>query len=208
MEDGELVSKFRKWGVFMEASRRERKKRETQEKIFVSAMQLFRQRGLEGTSIEQITQHADVGKGTFYNYFSSKEAVVLEFSRRAYRDMLAKGRQKENSGIRNRLEELIGDWAEFMIAEREMAWVAVRSREGAEYDLGLHYAIQGILTLGQREGQISPDFDPAFMAETLEGMIIQHFISWYVQGRGDLKLELRRVLKVFLDGLSEEKSRA
>ncbi|MDI6812360.1 MAG: TetR/AcrR family transcriptional regulator [Desulfitobacteriaceae bacterium] len=192
----------------MEESRRERKKRETQEKIYASAMQLFRQRGLAGTSIEQITQHADVGKGTFYNYFSSKEAVVLEFSRRAYRDILAQGREKRSLGIRHRLEELLEDWAEFMIAEREMAWVAVRSREGAESDLGLHYAIQGILTLGQREGQIRADFDPVFLAETLEGMMIQHFISWFVQSRGDLKEELRRVLKVFLDGLSEEKHRA
>ncbi len=192
----------------MEESRRERKKRETQEKIYTSAMHLFRQRGLAGTSIEQITQHADVGKGTFYNYFSSKEAVVLEFSRRAYRDILAQGREKGSLGIRHRLEELLEDWAEFMIAEREMAWVAVRSREGAESDLGLHYAIQGILTLGQREGQIRADFDPVFLAETLEGMMIQHFISWFVQSRGDLKEELRRVLKVFLDGLSEEKHRA
>lgn len=192
----------------MEESRRARKKRETQEKIYASAMTLFRQQGLTGTSIEQITQHADVGKGTFYNYFASKEAVVLEFSRRAYQNILSRGREQGTSGIRHRLEELLADWAEFMIAEREMAWVAVRSREGAEYDLGLHYVIQGILTLGQREGQINSEFDPVFMAETLEGMVIQHFISWYVQGRGDLKEELHQVLKIFLDGLSEEKYRA
>lgn len=189
-------------------SRRERKKRETEEKIFSSAMQLFRRQGVTQTSIEQITQHADVGKGTFYNYFSSKEAVVLEFSRRAYKDILASRREKGSSSTRARLETLLADWGDFMIREREMAWVAIRSRESAEYDLGLHYGIQGILTLGQREGEINRDFDPVFMAETLEGMMIQHFMSWYISGKGNLKDELHRVLTVFLDGLAEEKDRA
>ncbi|MHB1652733.1 MAG: TetR/AcrR family transcriptional regulator [Desulfitobacteriaceae bacterium] len=191
-----------------ELSRRERKRRETQEKIFSSAMQLFRRQGVVGTSIEQITQQADVGKGTFYNYFSSKEAVVLEFSRRAYKDILAHRREKGSSGTRARLSALLDDWADFMIREREIAWVAIRSREGAEYDLGLHYGIQGILTLGQREGEISREFDSTFMAETLEGMMVQHFMSWYVSKDGNLKDELGRVLMVFLDGLAEEQDRA
>lgn len=191
-----------------DVSRRERKKQETQEKIFSAAMQLFRRQGLERTSIEQITEQADVGKGTFYNYFSSKEAVALEFSRRAYRDILAQRRERIDFTTRARLEGLFDHWAEFVSDEREMAWVVVRSREGAEYDLGLHYGLQGILTLGQREGEISRDFDPAFLAETLEGIMIQHFMNWYVSGKGELKEELRRALTVFWEGLAEEKHRA
>lgn len=191
-----------------DVSRRERKKQETLEKIFSAAMQLFRRQGLERTSIEQITERADVGKGTFYNYFASKEAVALEFSRRAYRDILAQRREKLDFTTRTRLESLFDHWAEFVTDEREIAWVVVRSREGAEYDLGLHYGLQGILTLGQREGEISRNFDPAFLAETLEGIMIQHFMIWYVSGNGELKEELRRALTVFWDGLAEEKHRA
>src|SRR5665647_1875280 len=98
-------------------SRRERKKKETREKIFSNAIQLFRLQGFTATSVEQITQHADVGKGTFYNYFPTKEAVILEFSRRNCQDLINKGRQKPSLSTRQRLEILLQDWAEYMIKD-------------------------------------------------------------------------------------------
>lgn len=191
-----------------EMSRRERKKKDTYEKIFASAMRLFRSQGFEATSVEQITQHADVGKGTFYNYFPSKEAVVLEFSRQAYRDLVNNRRNKPGNSTRERLKTLLMDWADLMNKDREMAWIAVRNREGAEYDLNLHYGIQAILTLGQREGELNPKFNPSFLAESLEGIMIQHFISWYVSNEGDLHEEMEDVLIIFLDGLTDKRQQA
>jgi len=41
-------------------------------------MKLFREDGIHGTRIADITGLADVGKGVFYNYFDSKEALVAE----------------------------------------------------------------------------------------------------------------------------------
>ncbi|MBP1759906.1 MAG: transcriptional regulator [Firmicutes bacterium] len=188
-----------------ELSRRERKKKETREKIFSNAMELFRLQGFSATSIEQITQQADVGKGTFYNYFPSKEAVITEFSKRSWQGLANKGRQKPSMCTRHRLETLLQDWAEFMIKDREIAWVTVRNREGADYDLSLHYGLLAIITVGQQNGEISSQFDPAFLAESLEGMMVQHFIRWFVSGTGDLHQELSHALSVFLDGLTEKK---
>lgn len=189
-------------------SRRERKKKETREKILSNAMQLFRLQGFTDTSVDQITQRADVGKGTFYNYFSTKEAVVLEFSRRSWQDLMNKGRQQPSIGTRQRLANLLGDWAGFMMEDREIAWVTVRNREGADYDLSLHYALMAIITLGQQNCEISGEYDPSFLAESLEGMMVQHFIRWFVSGTGDLHEELNHALAVFLDGLTEKKQEA
>ena len=58
-----------------EVSRRERKKEETKERIFKAAFALFKQRGVEATTVEDICEKADVAKGTFFNYFPHKEAV-------------------------------------------------------------------------------------------------------------------------------------
>jgi AcrR family transcriptional regulator len=44
-------------------------------------MGLFRERGLQATRVADITDLADVGKGVFYNYFDSKEALVAELVR-------------------------------------------------------------------------------------------------------------------------------
>lgn len=192
----------------MEMSRRERKKIETRERIFSNAMQLFRLQGFTATSVDQITQQADVGKGTFYNYFPTKEAVVLEFSRRSWQDRVNKGRQQPSVNTRQRLGNLLGDWAGFMKEDREIAWVTVRNREGADYDLSLHYALMAIITVGQQNCEISREFDPAFLAESLEGMMVQHFIRWFVSGTGDLHEELNHALTVLLDGLSEKEQEA
>src|SRR6266850_2761855 len=60
----------------LELSRRERKKEETRERIFKAACKLFRHKGFEATTIDEIAEKADVAKGTFFNYFPRKEAVL------------------------------------------------------------------------------------------------------------------------------------
>lgn len=45
--------------------------------IIESAISLFAERGFHSTSIQDITEHAGISKGAFYNYFSSKEEVMI-----------------------------------------------------------------------------------------------------------------------------------
>src|SRR5277367_2380817 len=60
-------------------SRRERRSSETRERIFQAALRLFSERGFHNVTVEQITESADVGKGTFFNYFPSKEHLFMAF---------------------------------------------------------------------------------------------------------------------------------
>jgi AcrR family transcriptional regulator len=59
--------------------RYERKKLQTRERIYRAALNLFAERGLAATTVDQITEVADVAKGTFFNYFRSKEQVFGYF---------------------------------------------------------------------------------------------------------------------------------
>lgn len=59
-----------------EGGRRERRKRETRERLLEAAMTLFSEQGIYLTRLEDITERADLGKGAFYNYFDSKDALV------------------------------------------------------------------------------------------------------------------------------------
>jgi len=61
--------------------RRERKKIQTRAALLSAGMSLFRERGIYGTRVADITSLADVGKGVFYNYFETKEALVAELVR-------------------------------------------------------------------------------------------------------------------------------
>ena len=59
-------------------TRTERRKRITREKLLNSALDLMAQKGYEGVTVNEITEAADVGFGSFYNYFESKEAIYTE----------------------------------------------------------------------------------------------------------------------------------
>src|SRR5277367_6462515 len=49
---------------------------QTRTQIFKSALQLFRERGFDSTTMQEIAKHAMVVKSAAYYYFPSKEAIV------------------------------------------------------------------------------------------------------------------------------------
>lgn len=62
-------------GAGMTGHRTLRRRQQTRARLLEAALRLFAARGVEGVSINEITEAADLGFGTFYNYFESKEAV-------------------------------------------------------------------------------------------------------------------------------------
>ena len=59
---------------------REKKKRKTEHCITHSALLLFEEHGYDSVSIDDIAEASEVSKSTFYNYFDSKESVLLKLS--------------------------------------------------------------------------------------------------------------------------------
>jgi len=64
-------------------TRTTRRAEDTRRKIYDAAMELFREKGFEETTMRDIAAKASVALGGAYYYFSSKDAIVLEF----YREM-------------------------------------------------------------------------------------------------------------------------
>ncbi len=57
-------------------SRVERRKEKTRKALLTVALELFQEKGIYWTKIEDITERADIGKGTFYQYFQTKEELL------------------------------------------------------------------------------------------------------------------------------------
>lgn len=56
---------------------RERKRLATRQSILRAALQVVRERGLDGATIDEISRVADISPRTFFNYFPSKEEAIL-----------------------------------------------------------------------------------------------------------------------------------
>src|ERR1700689_4698343 len=92
--------------------RRERNKADIRLRLFRSALKLFGTRGFAATTVEDITQAADVAKGTFFNYFPTKEHLLMGFGEmrvdiiRAARDQAVEGRVPVREILRRLLHTL------------------------------------------------------------------------------------------------------
>lgn len=62
-----------------EEPRRSRKKAAARKLIVATAIELFSRHGFESVTVEHIADVADLGKGTIYNYFQTKEDIVVAF---------------------------------------------------------------------------------------------------------------------------------
>ena len=70
---------------------RQKKHAKTQAAILRAAAYLIDRKGFTDTSIEDIASRAEVGVGTVYNYFGSKNALLLALMQRDTEDLLNEG---------------------------------------------------------------------------------------------------------------------
>lgn len=114
--------------------RRERRKQETRRALVDAATLLFSERGIWGTRLEDITERADLGKGAFYNYFDSKDALVAEVVSRGVDVVEAHLRAAGGTTPAQRVQAVVDALEAF-------------AREKPEYVLLFHQA-RGLVKLG------------------------------------------------------------
>ena len=62
----------------VDSDRMARRKRATRAKLLEAAYQVMSSKGIEATTLKEITENADVGFGTVYNYFSDKDEIAAQ----------------------------------------------------------------------------------------------------------------------------------
>ncbi len=71
-------------------TRVERRKEKTRNALLQVALALFYEKGIYWTTIEDITERADIGKGTFYKYFQTKEDLLQALLRQGLEALLTR----------------------------------------------------------------------------------------------------------------------
>ena len=198
-------------------ARRERRKAETYERLMRAALRLIAERGLAATTIEQITEAADVGKGTFFNYFPTKEHVLLAFGDTRIKKINAALEEAREGSlpmwqVLRRLAHSLAEEASHTPSLLRSILVAPLSRESVrEFMVGKlregRAALEEIFQLGQERGELRSDLMPAYMARGFQQSVFGALVLWSLDPRGDLNAWLDVWLEMFLGGLDPRGSR-
>lgn len=177
--------------------RRERRAAETRLRLFRCALHLFSERGFSNVTVEDITEAADVGKGTFFNYFDSKEhvlGVMAEIQIGKVREALAQA-QAGKRPIRLVLQNLFQRLAEEPARSPDLARTLISSFLASEkvrllvreHMAGGRHSIAEILAIGQRAGEIDPRLKKETLARFLQQQALGTILLWSLGG--ELRLQ-------------------
>ena len=185
---------------------RERKKQKTRDSIQRTALRLFEKQGYEQTTIEQIAAAVEISPSTFFNYFPTKEDVVLydAYDPMAIRMFLERPKDEPvNIGIRQVLEGLAATFErdEHMILARGRLIMEVpelRARLWDEVE-----RTQGMLAqmLAERTGRPREDFELRVTARVVTAAMLEASLECMrTNGRHGLVKLLNRALDVLESG--------
>ena len=125
-------------------SRQKRKVGRTRAKLLDAARSVFSRKGLDLTTIDDITEQADVGRGTFYYHFSAKEDLISELIGDMLDHLVAQvnDRCKGATSLSEVLDALIGAHVDFFSTRWEDFVLFYQGRA----DLQLVNSYEGIET--------------------------------------------------------------
>jgi AcrR family transcriptional regulator len=191
--------------------RRSRRSAELRERIFRSALDLFAEKGFAETTVEDITNAADVGKGTFFNYFPSKDHILLAFGEM----QLGRLRQAVDEARRTNepLPKFLRSLTTRMTQEPSrnpdiirvllLAFLSNREVRHAMMDLqsrvlALHAEM---VKLGQERGEIRNDLPAIGIAQVFRQMIFGTLLIWSLYGDASLPSRMDSAFEIIWNGL-------
>jgi AcrR family transcriptional regulator len=104
-----------------EKSRSQKRARRTRKKLKEAALDAFNEKSIDAVTIEEITEKADVGKGTLYQHFEDKEEIVVTLVEDAVEHLIEFIRvySAEPDTLEEMLEHLLNAHYKFSVKAKE-----------------------------------------------------------------------------------------
>ncbi|MGA9882665.1 MAG: TetR family transcriptional regulator [Candidatus Acidiferrales bacterium] len=176
-------------------NRRERRRTETRERLFRAALELFARRGFLETTVEDITEAADVGKGTFFNYFPTKEHVLATFGAQRIAE-IERGLERARKGpvlpvLQHLAADLAGQAKESPALLRAI-YAAHASCEPVRAELQKRLKmgrqlLARIFQLAQDRGEIRSDVPAAELARLTQLILLGVAVGWALSPDSSLR---------------------
>lgn len=198
--------------------RRERRTVETRERLFRAALDLFAKKGFAETTVEDITEAADVGKGTFFNYFPSKDHILLAFGEMQLAKLEAAVAEVRHSGqpmpeflrslgVRMTQEPVRNPGVVRTLLQAYLSTTPVRAAM-QDMQARVHALHTEIVRLGQERGEIRKDLPAAEIAHVFRQTIFGTLLMWSLHGDATLHERINSAFNVLWSGLAPRKAEA
>jgi len=167
----------------------------TKRLIFESALTLFRQKGFNQVSIQQITDYAGTAKGSFYTYFSTKSDIIVDafWAIDAYYRSIEDEVSREEDAAHKLLKftELQLTYVRDVIGVEmlKVLYANQVSNEGStkvitDQSRFWHTFIKTIIEEGQQTGEIRKDMESSYLAVLFNRAIRGLFLDWNISSAG------------------------
>ena len=193
-------------------SLRKQKKLQARQKILLAATNLFQEQGFANTSIAGIMQAAELGVGTFYNYFSSKEEVLLTLAK-ILREDVEKNisvASKYNPSSSELLELCCVCTAKLIDKNRFILPLFISASEhsdkpeqiGQSLSPGFRELFEEIILQGQERGEFRSDVPANIISEMIHSIYqTTAFSKLEISFQENIKLKV----KILLDGIKNKR---
>ena len=193
-------------------SRRQRRSADIRDRLFHASLQLFAQKGFLETTVEDITEAADVGKGTFFNYFPSKDHILLAFGEMQLGKLEAAIEMARKSG--EPMPEFLRALGVRMTQEptrnpaiiRALLQAFLSTTPVREAMMDLQRRVQALHTemiqLGQERGEIRNDLPASEIAQVFRQTIFGTLLIWSLHGDATLHSRIEAAFNILWSGLT------
>jgi AcrR family transcriptional regulator len=194
------------------SGRRQRRSAQIRERLFRASLDLFAQRGFADTTVEDITNAADVGKGTFFNYFPSKDHLLLAFAEMQLSKLQSIVENLRTTGepvpqflrtLGIRMTEEPGRNPSMVRALLLANLSSTPVRDAMRINHArAHELLSEFVKIGQQRGELRNDLPPGEIAQVFRQMVFGTLLVWSIFSDDSLENRIRTAIDVLWQGLS------
>lgn len=165
----------------IEVNRRQRKRQALHENLLTAAGELFRERGLAGTTVDDIAEAVDVARQTVFNHFPYKEAFALELGAAYVRRIAEQAQALLESGVPAlEVVQRAGTWLlQSAFADPDVAVVVARELLHSDSDraaraaehVPLERLFEAMLEQAREEGALREDLPLDLVAARVSAIL-------------------------------------
>ncbi|WHP42040.1 TetR/AcrR family transcriptional regulator [Lysinibacillus boronitolerans] len=174
------------------------RKKELKEHIFLQAIQLFKEKGYEAVTVQEIVSVCGIAKGTFFNYFSRKDDILLYLGTSQLEKLTKQlNHYQYIENPKALILVLLGDLLKRLTEHGELMKLVVMEIMKSSYLVENEYnsiqklqkSIESIVEQAKINGTLQSEHETTIIASSIISTYFQTLLSWSLQQSEEKDIE-------------------